>query len=213
MATRSRTTETRGNGRRTARVDRLAPFRAGSQPGARAASGNGKRAHVADRLQTPTDLGASARRAITAALNPLLADVLALYVKTKSFHWHMSGSHFRDHHLLLDEQAEQLFAMTDEIAERVRKVGGLTLHSVGEISRLTRVRDADADLVDPFAMLAQLRDDNLGLTTALRSAHRVCDAHGDVATVSLLEVWIDEAERRTWFLFETVGSSAEEARH
>jgi starvation-inducible DNA-binding protein len=156
-------------------------------------------------LSTPTGLGANATRDITAALNPLLADVFALYLKTKSFHWHMSGPHFRDYHLLLDEHAEQIFAMTDPVAERVRKVGGLTLHSIGEIARLQRVLDNDAEYVSPQDMLAELRDDNEALATALREAHGVCEEHGDVATTSLIEVWIDETERRSWFLFEAAG--------
>ena len=153
-------------------------------------------------LSTPTDLKAAATRDITAALNVILADVFALYLKTKNFHWHMSGPHFRDYHLLLDEQAEQIFAMTDVIAERVRKVGGLTVHSIGEISRLQRIADNDAEYVSALDMLAELRDDNKTLLGALRSAHDICEEHGDVATTSLIEVWIDETERRLWFLFE-----------
>ena len=153
-------------------------------------------------LSTPTDLKAQATRDITGALNVVLADVFALYVKTKNFHWHMSGPHFRDYHLLLDEQADQIFAMTDVIAERVRKVGGLTVHSIGEIGRLQRIMDNDADYVSALDMLAELRDDNKTLLGALRSAHDICEEHGDVATTSLIEVWIDETERRVWFLFE-----------
>jgi starvation-inducible DNA-binding protein len=153
-------------------------------------------------LTTPTDLNPSATRDVTAALNAILADVFALYLKTKNFHWHMSGRHFRDYHLLLDEQADQLFAMTDPIAERVRKIGGLTLHSIGQIGRLQRVLDNDADYVSPLDMLAELRDDSKALAAALREAHDVCDEHRDVASASLIEVWIDETERRTWFLFE-----------
>jgi starvation-inducible DNA-binding protein len=153
-------------------------------------------------LRTPTDLKPSATRDITAALNVVLADVFALYVKTKNFHWHMSGAHFRDYHLLLDEQADQIFAMADPVAERVRKVGGLTIHSIAEIGRLQRILDNDAEFVTPLDMLAELRDDNKTLLGALRSAHDVCDEHGDVATTSLIEVWIDETERRVWFLFE-----------
>ena len=149
-----------------------------------------------------TDLPPEATREITAALNVVLADVFALYVKTKNFHWHMSGHHFRDYHLLLDEQADQIFAMTDPVAERVRKVGGLTIHSVGEIGRLQHILDNDADFVSPQDMLSVLRDDNKTLLAELRSAHDICDEHGDVATTSLLEVWIDETERRIWFLFE-----------
>ncbi|HEY9015464.1 MAG TPA: DNA starvation/stationary phase protection protein [Gemmatimonadales bacterium] len=153
-------------------------------------------------LATPTDLKPAAVKDITGALNALLADVFALYLKTKNFHWHMSGRHFRDYHLLLDEQADQLFAMTDPVAERVRKIGGLTLHSIGQIARLQRVLDNDADYVTPLDMLAELRDDNKALGGALRETHGVCEKHGDVATTSLIEVWIDETERRTWFLFE-----------
>ena len=135
-------------------------------------------------------------------MNAILADVFALYLKTKNFHWHMSGPHFRDYHLLLDEQAEQLFAMTDPLAERVRKIGELTLHSIGQISREQRVLDNDADYVEPRDMLAELADDNKTLAARLREAHEVCEEHRDIATASLIEVWIDETERRTWFLFE-----------
>src|SRR5580704_14853398 len=141
-------------------------------------------------LATPSDLGANATRDIGAALNGLLADVFALYLKTKNFHWHMSGPHFRDYHLLLDEQGDQIFAMTDPIAERVRKLGGVTLHSIGEISRRQRISDNDAEYVDPNDMLAELRDNNLSLTSAMRQVHDTCDGYGDVATASLLEVWI-----------------------
>src|SRR5712672_495918 len=153
-------------------------------------------------LDTPTDLKPNAVRDISGALNLLLADVFALYMKTKNFHWHVSGPHFRDYHLLLDEQAEQIFATTDDIAERVRKIGGTTLRSIGHIGRLQRVLDNDADFVTPLDMLAELRDDNRQLVASLRETHGVCDEHGDVASASLLENWIDEAERRTWFLFE-----------
>ena len=153
-------------------------------------------------LNTPTGLGADATRDIAGALNALLADVFALYFKTKNFHWHMSGPHFRDYHVLLDEQGDQLYAIADPIAERVRKVGGTTLRSIGHIGRQQRVLDNDADYVSPLDMLAELKDDNLQLATHMRAAHGVCDEHGDVATASLLEVWIDEAEKRTWFLFE-----------
>jgi len=153
-------------------------------------------------LQTPTDLSTNATRDISGALNALLADMFALYLKTKNFHWHMSGPHFRDYHLLLDEHGDQIFATTDAIAERVRKIGGTTLRSIGHISRLKRLEDNDAEFVTPMDMLAELRDDNKRLTASLRETHDVCDEHGDVATTSLLEVWIDEAERRTWFLFE-----------
>jgi starvation-inducible DNA-binding protein len=153
-------------------------------------------------LDTPTDLQANAVPEISGALNIVLADMFALYLKTKNFHWHMSGPHFRDYHLLLDEQSEQIFATTDDIAERVRKIGGTTLRSIGHIGRLQRVLDNDADFVTPLDMLAELRDDNKQLTTNLREAHAICDEHDDVASASLIENWIDEAERRTWFLFE-----------
>jgi starvation-inducible DNA-binding protein len=153
-------------------------------------------------LETRTDLTASATKDITGAMNAILADVFALYVKTKNFHWHMSGPHFRDYHLLLDEHADQLFAMTDPIAERVRKIGGLTLRSIGQISRTQRVLDNDADYVEPLDMLAELADDNRTLVARLREVHNVCDDYRDVATASLIEVWIDETERRAWFLFE-----------
>ncbi|HEY1381956.1 MAG TPA: DNA starvation/stationary phase protection protein [Gemmataceae bacterium] len=154
-------------------------------------------------LDTPTDLTAEATRDVTAAMNAVLADVFALYLKTKNFHWHLSGPHFRDYHLLFDEQADQIFAMTDPIAERVRKIGGSTIKSVGQISRLQRVLDNDADYVDPEDMLAELCEDNKALAARLREAHNVCDEFRDVATASLIEVWIDETERRTWFLFES----------
>jgi starvation-inducible DNA-binding protein len=158
-------------------------------------------------LETPTSLGSNAVRDISGALNVLLADMFALYVKTKNFHWHVSGPHFRDYHLLLDDQAEQIFASTDAIAERVRKIGGTTLRSTGHIGRLQRILDNDADFVTPSDMLAELRDDNKQLTANLRETHGMCDEHGDVATASLLENWIDEAERRTWFLFESTRRS------
>jgi starvation-inducible DNA-binding protein len=154
-------------------------------------------------LETRTDLKRSGIKDIAGTMNTILADVFALYLKTKNFHWHMSGPHFRDYHLLLDEHADQLFAMTDPIAERVRKLGGLTVRSIGHISRLQRVLDNDADYVDPKDMLAELADDNKTLAARLREAHNVCDEHRDFATASLIEVWIDETERRTWFLFET----------
>jgi starvation-inducible DNA-binding protein len=158
-------------------------------------------------LDTPTDLTSKATRDISGALTILLADMFALYVKTKNFHWHMSGPHFRDYHLLLDEQGEQIFATTDAIAERVRKIGGTTLRSIGHIARLQRVLDNDADFVAPMDMLAELRDDNKQLAAHLRETHAVCDEHGDVASASLIETWIDEAERRTWFLFESTRRS------
>src|SRR6267142_5077169 len=153
-------------------------------------------------LGTPTDLKPNAVRDISGALTTLLADMFALYMKTKNFHWHMSGPHFRDYHLLLDEQAEQIFAATDDIAERVRKIGGTTLRSVGQIARQQRVLDNDADYVTPLDMLAELRDDNLQLAAHMRETHGLCDERGDVASASLLENWNDEAERRVWFLFE-----------
>jgi len=153
-------------------------------------------------LNTPTSLSATARRDIAAALNLLLADQFALYLKTKNFHWHVSGPHFRDYHLLLDEQADEILATTDAIAERVRKVGGTTLRSIGQVGRTQRVLDNDADYVSPLDMLAELREDNMQLAARLRQAHGLCDEHGDVASASLLEVWIDEAEKRVWFLFE-----------
>lgn len=154
-------------------------------------------------LRSPTDLGAEARRDVAAALTGVLADVFALYLKTKNFHWHMSGPHFRDWHLMLDDQAGQILGMTDALAERARKLGGTTLRSVGNIARLQRLTDNDADFVTPEDMLAELAEDNRRLTGFLRAAHGVCEAHGDVASTGLIEVWIDEAERRAWFLFET----------
>ena len=157
---------------------------------------------VPHQLATPTDLGANATRDVAGAVNRVLADVFALYLKTKNFHWHMSGPHFRDYHLLLDEQGDQIFAMTDELAERVRKLGGLTLHSIGEISRNQRVLDNDAPYVQPQDMLAELREDNGQLARNMREAHDLCGEVRDVATASLLETFIDEAERRAWFLYE-----------
>ncbi|MBY2932401.1 Dps family protein [Rhizobium leguminosarum] len=154
-------------------------------------------------LKTPSSLSTNATTDISAALTALLADVFTLYVKTKNFHWHMSGPHFRDYHLLLDEQAEQIFAMTDDIAERARKIGGTTLRSIGQIARQQRLLDNDADFVTPEDMLSELREDNVQLVSLLREVHGLCDEHNDVATASLIENWIDEAERRTWFLFET----------
>jgi starvation-inducible DNA-binding protein len=154
-------------------------------------------------LTTPTDLGSNARRDIAGALNVLLADTFALYMKTKNFHWHVSGPHFRSLHLLFDEHADQIFATTDDIAERVRKIGGITLHSIGEIARLQRIPDNDADYVDPLDMVEELRSDNQALIASLREIHDLCDEEGDVATASLIENWIDQAERRVWFLFET----------
>jgi starvation-inducible DNA-binding protein len=154
-------------------------------------------------IATPTDLGAAATQDLQGALNAILADVFAIYLKTKNFHWHMSGPHFRDYHLLLDDQGDQLYAMTDPIAERVRKVGGITLRSIGHIARLQRVKDNDADFVTPLDMIAELHQDNKELAASLRRAHDVCEEHKDIATASLIENWVDETERRTWFLFET----------
>ena len=162
-------------------------------------------------ISTPTDLGTTATKDLSAALNIVLADVFAIYLKTKNFHWHMSGPHFRDFHLLLDEQADQLFAMTDVIAERVRKVGGRTLRSIGQISRSQRIKDNDEDFVAPQAMLSELAADNRQLTAGLREAHEVCDKFNDIASASLIENWIDETERRSWFLFEstrTIGNNS-----
>jgi starvation-inducible DNA-binding protein len=153
-------------------------------------------------LATPTNLASNAVQDLSGALTTLLADMFALYVKTKNFHWHVSGPHFRDYHLLLDEQGAQIFATTDAIAERVRKVGGTTLRSIGQIARLQRVLDNEADYVTPQDMLAELRSDNMELAARMRETHALCDEHGDVASASLLEVWIDEAEQRIWFLFE-----------
>jgi starvation-inducible DNA-binding protein len=153
-------------------------------------------------LDTPTDLKPAATRDIAGAMNAILADVYALYFKTKNFHWHLSGPHFRDYHLLFDEQGDQLFAMADPIAERIRKVGGSTIRSIGHVSRLQRVKDNDAEYVDPKDMLAELRENNKELAARLREVHDVCDEHRDIATASLIEVWIDETEKRTWFLFE-----------
>ncbi|WP_342249105.1 Dps family protein [Sphingomonas sp. OTU376] len=154
-------------------------------------------------LATPSGLGENATRDISGALTALLGDMFALYLKTKNFHWHVSGRHFRDYHLLLDDQAGQIFATTDAIAERVRKIGGTTIRSIGHIARVQRVLDNDADYVDPLDMLAELRDDNGDMARRLRETHGLCDEHGDVATASMIENWIDEAEGRRWFLFET----------
>ncbi len=153
-------------------------------------------------LMTPTGLGSEATKDIAAALTGLLADMFTLYLKTKNFHWHMSGPHFRDYHVMLDEQADQIFATTDAIAERARKVGGTTLRSIGHISRVQRLLDNDADYVTPQDMLAELADDNQRLVGFLRATHGACEAHNDVASTSLIEVWIDETERRGWFLYE-----------
>ena len=158
-------------------------------------------------LRTPSDLDPKAANDISGTMNAILADVFALYFKTKNFHWHISGPHFRDYHLLLDEQADQIFAMGDPIAERIRKVGGQTIRSIGHIARTQRVLDNDADYVEPSDMLAELQDDNKSMAERLRAAHEVCEKHNDIATTSLIEVWIDETERRTWFLFETMRKS------
>lgn len=163
-------------------------------------------------LLTPNDLGDNATKAIAAEVNKLVADAFALYVKTKNFHWHMSGPHFRDYHLLLDEQAEQIFATTDPLAERVRKIGGKTLRSIGNINELTRVKNNDAEFVSPLDMLKELCADNKAMAAAMRKAHEVCDEHEDVATASLLENYIDETERRTWFLFESI-QNADQTGH
>lgn len=158
-------------------------------------------------LATPTDLAQKGVAAVAEELRPLLADVFALYLKTKNFHWHMSGPHFRDYHLLLDEQAEQLYGMTDDIAERARKLGATTLRSIGDIARHQRLQDNDEQFVEPCAMLSELAEDNQQLARSLRTAHAACDECNDVATASLIENWIDETERRTWFLFESTGES------
>jgi starvation-inducible DNA-binding protein len=163
---------------------------------------HGARSSPGGRTAYPTDLPRQGSADIAGALNGILADVFALYLKTKNFHWHMSGPHFRDYHLMLDEQADQVFAMTDPIAERVRKVGGSTLRSIGHISRNQRILDNDADFVEPSDMLAELRDDNSALAARFREAHATCETYGDIASASLIEVWIDETERRGWFLFE-----------
>ena len=159
---------------------------------------------VPQQLGTPSDLAPEAARVISEAVNPLVADAFALYVKTKNYHWHMSGSHYRDYHLLLDEQADQIFAMTDVLAERVRKLGGTTIRSIGHVARLQQVEDDDAEFVAPLDMLRHLVEDNKNFAARQRAAHEVCDEQRDVATASLLETFIDETERRTWFLYETV---------
>jgi starvation-inducible DNA-binding protein len=159
--------------------------------------------HRKSPLATPTTLGKNATADIAGSLTALLADVFVLYLKTKNFHWHMSGPHFRDYHLMLDEQGEQIFAMTDDIAERARKIGGTTIRSIGHIAKAKRLLDNDADFVTPADMLAELRDDNLTLISLMKQTHNLCDEHGDIATASLIENWVDEAERRAWFLFES----------
>ena len=156
-----------------------------------------------EELRTPTDLARKGAAQVADELRPLLADVFALYLKTKNFHWHMSGPHFRDYHLMLDEQSDEIYATTDPVAERVRKLGGTTLRSIGQIAKQKRLFDNDADYVTPADMLAELREDNARLAEYMRKTHDLCDEYNDVATASLLENWIDEAERRVWFLFET----------
>ena len=155
-------------------------------------------------LNTPSDIAPKAVKNISGALNALLADVFALYLKTKNFHWHMSGPHFRDYHLLLDDHGDQLFAMTDDIAERARKIGGTTIRSIGQIARLQRVKDNDAEYVDAADMLSELREDEQALVLSMLSVHTLCDDASDVATASLLENWIDQGQRRIWFLFEAM---------
>jgi starvation-inducible DNA-binding protein len=154
-------------------------------------------------LATPSDLPQTKTEAVVQAVNPLVADAFALYIKTKNFHWHVSGSHYREYHLLLDEQADQIFAMTDVLAERVRKLGGTTVRSIGHIARLTNIADDDEEFVAPLDMLSRLIEDNKGLNARFRAVHEICDENGDVATASLLENFIDETERRVWFLYET----------
>jgi len=160
-------------------------------------------------LDTPTDLDNAAVKAVSEALNGLLADSYALYLKTKNFHWHVSGPHFRDYHLLFDEQAADILGATDDMAERVRKIGGTTLRSIGHIAKLqTAIEDNDAEFVPPAMMLKELMDDNKKVAEAMRKAHEVCDEHDDIATASLIEVWIDQTEKRTWFLFEAARSAS-----
>ena len=159
--------------------------------------------HLTRPLATPTDLCVDATKEISGALTAILADVFAIYMKTKNFHWHMSGAHFRDYHLMLDEQSVQLFAMTDDIAERARKIGGRTIRSIGEISRMQRILDNDADYVEPADMLAELCEDNKQLAAELRAAHILCDERNDFSSVSMIDNWIDETERRVWFLYES----------
>jgi starvation-inducible DNA-binding protein len=171
-----------------------------------------KKGRVAPALDTPTDLSADAVRAMSEALNAIVADTLALYLKTKNFHWHVSGPHFRDYHLLLDEQSEQILATVDPLAERVRKIGGTTLRSIGHIARLMRIRDNDEEFVPPLGMLGELMADNKASIEAMRAAHELADKHEDVATASLLEQFIDDAEKRTWFLFE-VSRGADRSGH
>src|SRR6202140_4172664 len=163
--------------------------------------------HERNTLETPTDLDRKGVNEISTSLRQLLADVFALYVKTKNFHWHISGPHFRDYHLLLDEHGGQIFAMTDDIAERARKIGGTTIRSISDVTKHQRLKDNNAEFIAPLDMLTELRADNLQLTINLRATHELCEQHNDVATASLIEVWIDETERRTWFLSEIVNES------
>ena len=186
--------------------------RGGSTAGSIRAPGKAKTDHVRERLRPRNSLSEEAAKDVAATVNGLLADTFALYLKTKNFHWHMSGPHFRDFHRLLDEQCEQIFAMTDDMAERVRKLGRTTLRSIGEIARTQRVLDNDADYVEPISMLAELCDDNEQFVARMRTAHGACDAHGDMPTASLLENWIDEAEGRIWFLFEAIRHRDTEVR-
>jgi starvation-inducible DNA-binding protein len=172
-----------------------------------------EKASQATSREVHTDLNANATRDISEALNITLADFFGLYMKTKNFHWHMSGPHFRDYHLMLDEQSTQIYGVTDDIAERVRKIGGKTVHSIGEIARLQRIKDNDANFVAPLDMLAELRDDNQRLAANLRETHSLCEARGDVASASMIEIWIDEAERRAWFLFESTRVSDQPTQH
>ena len=168
------------------------------------ATRNELEARQKSKLNTRSDIDAASVKEISGALNALLADVFALYLKTKNFHWHMSGPHFRDYHLLLDDNGDQIFAMTDDIAERVRKIGGTTLHSISDIAKFQRLKDNSEEFVAPKEMLVELLSDNQKLTKYLRATHEVCDKHNDVATTSLIENWIDQTERRSWFLFESV---------
>ena len=170
------------------------------------------RRRVSPALDTPTDLSDDAVRALSAKLNEILADAFALYLKTKNFHWHVSGPHFRDYHLLLDEQSEQIFATTDDIAERVRKIGGTTLRSIGQISKLQTIKDNDESFVPAHEMLRELMNDNKHVAASMRECHELCDKHDDVATAGLLENFIDGTERRTWFLFEASRAAADNSR-
>jgi starvation-inducible DNA-binding protein len=159
---------------------------------------------ILQRLATPSDLKEKDRLDIAESINPIIADAFALYVKTKNFHWHLASAHFRDYHLLFDEQADQIFAMIDTLAERIRKLGGTTIRSIGHISRLQTIEDSDEAFLDANQMLQQLLEDNKNFAASMRAAHKVCDDANDCATTSILEIFIDETERRTWFLFETL---------